>query len=353
LVLPRDRGRAFEIKAVLPGVVRGRRLAATRRLNGQHEAGTMIRDGSQAVMSSPGRRLGRLDPLGAAVVQAIAYADVYGWPLATDEIHRFLPVSASFGDVASTLRSTQVSKLVAGVDGHHVLRGREHLVAERRRRTAASERRWPEVIRHGRLIARIPWVRMVAVSGSMAVRAARAGDDVDLFIVTDEGRLWLSRALTIAIGKVSSRRGSTTPSTLCPNYLVTASSIELEERDLYTAHELVQLVPLFGPDIYAALLDRNQWYRTFLPNHPGFTGLIPARRDRLALPWLRPVLHGGLVSRLERWEMGRKIARLQGAGPAAETRFDGSMCKGHFDGHRQRFWAAFDARLGRLEAYAE
>jgi hypothetical protein len=301
----------------------------------------VISDARAVAITDPARRLPRANHLDAAVIVAIAYADVYGWPLTTDEVHRFLPLSARRDAVAAALASARLSRVVSHVDGYHVLRGRELLVAERSRREAASQRLWSEVRRRGRLLARIPWVRMVAVSGSLAVSAAQDGDDIDLFVVTDDGRLWLSRALTIAAGRLSGR------ATLCPNYLVTDSAVELSERDLYTAHELVQLVPLFGADTYAALLERNRWYREFLPNHPGYTGTIAARPPRT-----RSRIGGGLVSRVERWEMQRKVTRLGATASGVETRFDHTTCKGHVDGHRRRFWSAFAARMDQLEAWA-
>lgn len=281
-----------------------------------------------------------------AVVETLAYADVWDWPLTVEEVHRFATVRADVDDVAAALQARQracVASAVGGQPALHVLRGREHLVAERQRRTAASQRLWPQAMRLARRVARIPWVRMVAVSGSLAVSAARTGDDVDLFVVTDDDRLWLTRLLTIAVGQLSWGR-SAAASPLCPNYLVSASHLALEERDLYTAHELTQLVPLFGAHTYAVLLQANAWYRAFLPNHPGFTGVIaplPARRHGAS-----GLLDSALVSRLERWEMQRKLARLRGGD---ETHFDAATCKGHVDAHRARFWAAYDMRLAQLE----
>jgi len=284
-----------------------------------------------------------------AVVEAVAYADVFDWPLSCDEVHRFLPVAADVDEVSRALCTAEVLRVVRRVDELYVLRGREALVASRVAREEASRRIWAEVARRTRLLARIPWIRMVAVSGSLAVSAARDGDDIDLFVVTDDGRLWLSRALTIAAGRVPLPRRLSPRSTLCPNYLLSASALTLRERDVYTAHELVQLVPLFGEETYRELLARNAWYREFLPNHPGYTGVVAARRGAVAPLLLRGLLGGPVGARVERWEMARKVARLRdAAGPGVETRFDDDICKGHVDGHRARFWAAYRARLEAL-----
>lgn len=56
-----------------------------------------------------------------------------------------------------------------------------------------------------------------------------------------------------------------------------------------------------------------------------------------------------VVDRFERWEMGRKVARLSAASTSAETRYDATCCKGHADEHGRRVMAAYEARLDRLE----
>jgi hypothetical protein len=289
-----------------------------------------------------------VDDLGVvdgAVVEAIAYADVFDWPLTGEEIHRYLPVSATAEEVQASLASCHLGVLVSSQDGLYVLRGREYLVEERARRAAESARLWPRAQRYGRWIACLPWVRLVAVSGSLAVGAPTHGADIDLFIVSAEHRLWLTRALTIGVVKVASLGTAARRVVLCPNYVVTTAALELTDRDLFTAHELVQLVPLAGPTTYRALLDENQWYRLYLPNHPGYArSVAPLRGGRV-----RTIVESGLRNRLvglvEQWEMRRKVARLLAQGPSGETRFDASVCKGHFEGHRRRAMEGYAARL--------
>src|SRR4051794_28846458 len=172
-----------------------------------------------------------------AVVEAVAYADVFDWPLTAGEIHRYLPVVAGRADVAAAL---EASSGVRRVGPFHTLGGREHLVEARRRKAAVSERLWPEALRYGRLVAGLPWVRLVAVTGSLAVGAAADDADIDLLIVVADGHLWLARAMTIAVAKIADRAPATRGLRLCPNYLLTESVLDLPERDLYTAHELAQ-----------------------------------------------------------------------------------------------------------------
>jgi hypothetical protein len=292
------------------------------------------------------------DRIVSAAIAAISYADVFDWPLTATEVHRFLPIPARPDEVVAALVAARRSGAVAVAGDVYFLPGRQVLAGRRRRREATSARLWPRAVRACRVLAAMPWVRLVAVSGSLAVGAAEDDADVDLFIVTVDGRVWLARALTIALGRAAAGAARRQDIRLCPNYILTATALELPERDVFTAHELAQLVPLFGPDAYRALLAANQWYRNFLPNHPGHPGPIAELCGPRVRRTMEPILATRLVSRLERWEMERKIARL-GARPAStEVRFDATTCKGHFGGYRRRTLESLGVTMAGLEARA-
>lgn len=281
------------------------------------------------------------------VLAALAYADVFAWPLSASEIHRTLPVQATAHEVERALDLLVTGGTVARRDGLHVLWGRTELIGERRQRAVASTRLWRRANRCGRVIGVLPFVRMVAISGSLAVDAADADADIDLFIVTADGRLWTTRALVLLLTRVTSwGRGRRSP--LCPNYLVVESALTLTNRDRFTAHELVQLVPLVGNDVYDELLERNAWFREHLPNHPGNGPARLAVDHRPARSRIERLLRGPSVERFERWEMRRKVARLGGDDPVVDARFDERTCKGHVDGHRPRILDAYRSRLERL-----
>lgn len=288
----------------------------------------------------------------AAVLRAVAYADVFDWPLVPGEVHRSLPVPASPAHVTAAIRALAGDgRLVEPVPGVVTLPGRGATVEARKAREAASRRRWPAAVRAVRAVASVPFVRMVAVTGSLAVGGADDAADVDLLVVVADGRLWLGRALTMLVVRLCRPFGIR----LCPNYLVAESALELDDRSPFTAHELVQMVPVAGPSVYRDLVRRNAWYRDYLPN-----ALLPVAggpdgaadgRDRTDGPLRRlaeGLLGGRLGDRLERWEMTRKVRRLSAAPRSSETRYDATVCKGHVDGHGRRVLAALEARLGDL-----
>jgi hypothetical protein len=284
-----------------------------------------------------------------AIAAAVAYADLFDWPLTPDEIHRSLPIPARLSEVTAALAPARLGPALAAVDGFVVAHGREELVERRMRCAEVSAELWPRAARAARVVGRLPWVKMVAVSGSLAVGAATDDADVDLFIVADDGRVWLARAVTIGVAKAVIRLPSRRRVHLCPNYLIGESALDLWERDVYTAHELTQLVPVAGLDVYRSLLERNRWYLQFLPN-AGEKGLPPVRPgagwgQRL---FSTPVT-STLFDRLERWEMTRKVARLRSGGNGSEVCFDATTCKGHFGGHRRRVLTHYAIRRRELE----
>lgn len=288
-------------------------------------------------------------PVGA-IVAAVAYADIFDFPLTVAEIHRYLSgVAVSDADVQRLLTERLMAHQLAYCDGFYMLPGREHLVDIRRQRAENARRLWPLAFRYGRYIAALPFVRMLAVTGSLAVNNPDSQADVDYFLVTANDRLWLCRALVVGVVHWAARRGVV----LCPNYLIAERALDAFEHNIYTARELVQMVPLTGWPVYRRLRQINAWTLNYLPN----AGLTPPRMPALSSSprWQRVTgclgewaLRTPPGAWLERWERQRKIAKLSQMGLNSETEFGRDWCKGHFDAHAQRVLQTYDRQLETL-----
>ena len=283
-----------------------------------------------------------------AIAFAIAYADVYDYPLKPAEITRYLVgVEASRAEVDAALRSLSAPEgPLACKDGYVTLTGRESLVALRQRRADIAAEMWPRALRYGREIARIPFVRMVAVTGALTMGNVESDDDIDYFMITEPGRLWLSRFFIIQmVVKPAAREGDE----VCPNYLVSTRAMTLFTHDLYHAHELAQMVPLHGWGVYRRFREANRWVARFLPNAtdpPDIKGVTSQHSetapDRRRLP--ERVLRtppGGWLDRREMKRMREKLAAENGHG---EVEVSPDRCKGHIGAHGHRAFEAFVTR---------
>ncbi|HYF61657.1 MAG TPA: hypothetical protein VD886_02520 [Herpetosiphonaceae bacterium] len=286
-----------------------------------------------------------------AIVMTVAYADVFDYPLTSGEIHRYLAgVAAAPAVVEAALRQ---GHLVAGTlaqSGPYVmLPGREAIVETRRRRAAVAERMWPAAVFYGRMIGRLPFVRMVAVTGALAVSNVDPGADIDYLVITEPGRLWLCRAIIIGLVRLAARRGHI----LCPNYLLSERALALGQRSLYGAHELMQMVPITGVPCYNRMRRANPWADELLPNAAGMPYAVtpPAASRSRSQAVAELALRTRAGGWLERWEMERKVRKFS-AGRAGnpEISLNSDCCKGHFDGHGQRTLAAYEDRVRTLRS---
>lgn len=278
--------------------------------------------------------------LDAAVHTALIYADLFDAPLRADEVHRYLP------DVPATLDVVREALALWPSDrGLFHLPGRQHLVDTHLEREDASRRLWPRALRWGQALWNLPFVELVGLTGSLAVRNAERAHDIDFMLVTRPGHLWTVRALAIALVRVARARGVE----LCPNFLVTTRALALRQRTFFAAHELVQLVPLYGAATYKQLIAANLWALQRLPNAASY---LPLVGDDSAYP-ARPIerwLNGALGARFERWESGRKIPRFRvQAEEDDEIVFSEDECKGHFDRYAGRTLRTFQERVARAE----
>jgi hypothetical protein len=281
-------------------------------------------------------------PVAEAVALTVAYSDLFGHAPTVEEVWRLLIGATASPKAVEAALAGPAGEWVVREQGRCYLRGRRHLLEAQPAREAAARRLWRTAARQLSLVAALPFVRMVAVTGSLAVSAVGRQDDIDLLVVAAPDRLWLCRGLLVALARFSRLTGPL----LCPNFLVTTRRLEIPDRNLFTARELFQMAPVAGYPVYRQMLHQNLWARDFLPNaqpRPATPGAPAARALGRLRPSLERALSGSLGRRLERWEMERKVRKLGARQPSIRpvVEFGPDICRGHFDRYDLRTLRAF------------
>jgi hypothetical protein len=293
------------------------------------------------------------NPISHAILQTLTYAELFDYPLTPSEVcHYLIGVRATREEIERMLSdSAQLAQQIVRVDGFLTLPQREKLVDVRLRRQADAQQQWPRARTYARLIAHFPFVRMVALTGALAMANARDGD-IDFLIVTRPGHLWLVRGLSVALVRLARLRGDQ----LCPNFLLSENALAIPEHNIYQAHEIVQMIPLYGFEVYRRMRQCNQWALQFLPNADAMRGADTSEELSAAVArfkrWCERLLSGALGKRIERWEMNRKVRKLsaQVTALAAESRFSADVCRGFLSGHGTRVMNAFQTRTTQADA---
>jgi D-beta-D-heptose 7-phosphate kinase/D-beta-D-heptose 1-phosphate adenosyltransferase len=159
-------------------------------------------------------------------------------------------------------------------DGFYFVRGSGRLIYKRTVRKRISQKKIKIAKKATRVISLMGNVKMVGISGSLAMENAEEGGDIDLMIITKKGKLWTTRVVVYFLlklfgffirtsGKVNQKDG------LCLNIWLDESDMvwNKEEKNYFTAHEILQIIPLFNKNkTYENFLLNNKWALDFWPN---------------------------------------------------------------------------------------
>ena len=123
----------------------------------------------------------------------------------------------------------------------------------------------PRAIKRAKFIYQFPFVEGVYISGSMSKGFISENGDVDFFIITKPERLWLCRTLLILFKKVFLANNR---KLFCLNYFIDFDHLEIEEKNIFTATELITLLPICDSGINKQFNKENNWVRDFYPKTP-------------------------------------------------------------------------------------
>jgi cytidyltransferase-like protein len=210
-----------------------------------------------------------------AVLNTLAYADIFDYPLTFKEIHRWLIFNSSSARGSFKRKLLLKIKPIEKHGRYYCLPGRQKIISLRHKRARFSQLKFKLARRTAKLLALIPTIRMVAVTGALAMNNADPSDDIDLIIIASSNRLWLTRLFCVFLlelfrlrrrpgGKVNNFKNK-----ICLNLFLDESALALPQsrRNLYTAHEICQTKPLWDRgETYQRFLIANQWVKNYLPN---------------------------------------------------------------------------------------
>lgn len=291
-----------------------------------------------------------INPVDEAILRTVLYADVFGFPMRDSEIHHFLiGFSAGFAEVRDALsQSAWLASHLEAVDGYWCIQGRTDLAEQRRRREAASQTLFPLARRCGAILAHLPFIRMVALTGALTMRnASSSNDDLDYMLVTTPGRVWLARAMAVLVVRIGRLWGVK----ICPNYVLAETALVQSRQDMFIAHELAQMIPLAGCAVYDSMRADNRWSAVLLPNADSPLNAEPDSSPRgvgRAVQWLaEAILSGPPGDALEAWEQRRKMRKFapEADQPGSSAELDPEHVKGHFKDYGYPALASYRAKL--------
>lgn len=198
------------------------------------------------------------------ILSTLAYYDIFTYPLRKREIWLFLQNLYDHTEFEIALQALVDNSSIFKLDEFYSLQNTYAIVNRRITGNNKAQQLLQTAEKVSSLLSGFPFVRGIAVSGSLSKNFADDRSDIDLFIITSPNRLWLARTLLHCFKKLTFLVNK--QHFFCMNYFVDEDHLEIAEKNIYTATEIATLIPLQGNTVFEKFYTRNAWIKMYLPN---------------------------------------------------------------------------------------
>jgi len=232
------------------------------------------------------------------ILKTLGYFDLFQYPLTRDEVCRFhadeVPHSVIFTALDGLLKERSVFKL----DEFFSLKNDFSAVQRRRDGNMLAIKQMKIAGRVARLLSGFPFVKGIAVSGSLSKNFADEKTDIDFFIVTAANRLWIARTFMHLYKKLTFLTGR--QHWFCMNYYVDEAGLEITEKNIFTAMEIVTLVPMQGKSSLDNFISENNWVKKYFPVNCSAVDHVPEIKRGIFRKLIEKILGGKTGEALEK-----------------------------------------------------
>jgi glycosyltransferase involved in cell wall biosynthesis len=196
------------------------------------------------------------------ILQSISYFDVFNHPLAKEEISNLC--NGNEGEFGYELDELVKEQICYAFDNYYSLsKNVAELVSTREKKEIEAQKYIKKLPYYAKIIRSFPFVRAIAISGSLSKNIMHDDGDIDYFIITAKGRLWISRTLLVLFKKVflfNSRKY------FCVNYFVDEDNLKIVDENIFTAVEIAYMLPVYNSPLINKLKDTNAWVQDYFPD---------------------------------------------------------------------------------------
>ncbi len=199
------------------------------------------------------------------MLAAVFYHDIFDYPLTARELIKWQ---------AGEKINIDKKIIVDSKKGFYFLRDSRGLITKRLLRKRFSAQKMKKARKAGKILNFIPTIKMVGVTGALAMENAPQEADIDLLFITQKGFLWTSRLIVLLLLKLTRfplRKfgDKQQKDKLCLNMWIDERDLvwPANDRNAYTAHEIAQIIPLINRDnAYEKLIWKNRWILDYWPS---------------------------------------------------------------------------------------
>lgn len=295
-----------------------------------------------------------LTDLQRAIMRTVVYFDLFRHPMRKEEIRRFLQIPCTNEErFTEGLDALCAEGILTNRAGFYAPEDPSRSIAERKADEERARTRMAKALRMSRFIGCFPFVRAVMLSGSMSKGRCAADGDIDYFVITQPGRLWIARTLLVLYKKVFLLNDHRN---LCVNYFVDTDHLAIEDRNLFTATEVMTLIPTWNGPQCAAFFRANEWAQRILPNTLHILTDHLTGKDGWFKRMFERALGGAFVDEVDEWCMRRTLDHWRARFPEFDrSQFDTALrsrryvSKHHPRDFQRRVLDAFQQRWNAFE----
>ena len=141
----------------------------------------------------------------------------------------------------------------------------------------------------------------------------------------------------------------------CVNYFIDTDNLEIPDKNIFTATELVHIIPTYNAELYNDFISSNSWVRSFYPNKKMFEGRLPSGNN-LIKRISEKMLSGRMGEKIDKWCFQRTIGHWKKKFPEFnEEEFDlnlrskKNVSKHHPQGFQFKVTKAYEEKIKWFE----
>lgn len=199
------------------------------------------------------------------ILQTLAYFDYFNYPLTIEDVWSFSFCKYDRSEIEVAVNELLRQKIIFKLKQFYSLQNNPCIADKRLKGNQMAIQQLAIAGKAAKLISRFPYVVTVAVSGSLSKYYADEKTDIDFFIITKADRLWIARTIMHLFKKLTFLIGK--QHWFCMNYYVDEIGLEIPEKNIFTAMEIVTLLPMHGFLNFLNFKEANKWTKDYFPAH--------------------------------------------------------------------------------------